>query len=138
MKDRIAHGTSRGAYQQCLKRPEGSCRLCKDYVAEYQRNKTKKTTETREMAIVRIVKYVIRCDACGKEVETNKEAPTAGTVGQIEFPNSAHGQRRTYTFYSCKEDAAHISRAIRAMAEKRKDDVDGRKARGEKYESEQA
>lgn len=134
MKDPIQHGMSNGAYQQCLKRPEGSCEKCKEFVRDYQRNKNKKNTETA-MAIVRIVKYLIKCDACGKTVETDKDTPTIGTVGQIEFPNSAYGQRRTYNFYVCKEDGAHISRAIRTIAEKRKEDVDGRKSRGEKYDA---
>jgi hypothetical protein len=88
------------------------------------------------MAIVRVVRYIIKCDGCGKEVSSEKDAPTTGVMGEIEFPNSGFGQRKNFTFYSCKEDATHIAKAMRVMVAKREEDVASRKSRGEAYNGE--
>lgn len=86
------------------------------------------------VSIPRILKYVFECDACNREVTAKEANPTSGVVGELSFPDSAHGQRRNYTYYSCREDATHIAKAMRKVVEERKEDVNLRKSRGEPYE----
>lgn len=85
------------------------------------------------MAMVRVINYYHKCDACGKTTLSDGTDPKVGTVGRLEFPNSAYGQRRAYSFYSCKEQAAHVIKAMRNIVEIREADIQGRKTRGEQY-----
>ena len=119
---KIEHGTSVGAYQRCLKRPQGSCDECKAYVAKYQREKAakagswrpkKKEEEEKVPEIRRSVRYVFICDGCANEIisTVSNTTPPVGVVGEITFVPETKG----YGFYSCKDDMTHISRAIRTV-----------------------
>lgn len=85
------------------------------------------------MALIKVIKYFHKCDACGKEIPSDGNDPETGTIIQLTFPNSAYGQRKTYTRYSCKEQSAHVAKAVRSIIEKREVDIQGRKNRGEQY-----
>ena len=90
------------------------------------------------MALIRVVSYYHRCDACGKDIPSTGNEPETGVVGKIEFPDSAHGQRSVYSYYSCKEQGPHVIKAIRVIIAKREEDVRSRKARGEKYSADKS
>lgn len=87
------------------------------------------------MALIRVVTYFHECDACGRKVSSTGTDPDTGVVGSLHFPDSSHGQRQTFSFYSCKEQAAHIAKAMRIATAQREEDIRGRKARGEAYSS---
>lgn len=85
------------------------------------------------MALIRVITYYHKCDACGKEVPSKGTEPETGVIGKVEFPDSAHGQLSVFSYYSCKEQAAHVIKALRTAIAKRERNVQLRKARGEAY-----
>ena len=86
------------------------------------------------MEFTRRVQYVYTCDACAKEYVGNESTPEFGVMGRLEFPNSAHGQRQSFPYWSCQEDATHIAKAMKKAHTERMENVKARKSRGEKFD----
>jgi hypothetical protein len=85
------------------------------------------------MALIKVVSYYHQCDACGKKIPSEGTEPQTGVVGRLDYPDSAHGQRQAFSFYSCKELHTHVAKAMRTVTLFREKDVEGRRNRGEAY-----
>lgn len=133
METEIKHGTSFG-YRKCIKRPEGSCEICRAYNRKYSHEKrleAKRKLAENPDAFVHGTAYTFKlgcpCPLC-KEFGNQKNREYWNNRSNIVIPEDAHGTPRGYTYYKCRcEDCDAAIKIYRVL---RKAQTASRKTQG--------